>query len=174
MANFHHHTRGDLIQTFLPFADFAQSARVLDRQRLGKQRVENMQILSALMTGKGWVNHPATLMWRRYEWALMRYQFYICREWTDRGYKDTCLEKSRIIYETNLNFEPNKEWPNWLGTERFHISHQSNLMRKDRVYYSQYFPGVPDYMEYVWPTQDPDLIALGPSPWWECTNPPLF
>ena len=33
------------MQTFLPYPDFARSAAVLDRQRLGKQRVEVLQIL---------------------------------------------------------------------------------------------------------------------------------
>ena len=36
------------MQTFLPYEDFRASARVLDRQRLGKQRVEAKQILQAL------------------------------------------------------------------------------------------------------------------------------
>lgn len=161
------------MQTFLPYADFARSAEVLDRQRLGKQRVETLQIMSALMTGKGWVNHPATLAWRRYEWALLRYQFYICKEWTDRGYKDTCYEKTRIVFEHNLDFEVVRQWPKWLAVDRFHLSHQSNLMRKDRTYYSQYFPGIPDYMEYVWPTQDPEILAMPEAPWWQPPVPPI-
>ena len=34
------------MQTFLPYADFAQSAKVLDMKRLGKQRVEVLQLLN--------------------------------------------------------------------------------------------------------------------------------
>jgi hypothetical protein len=62
------------VQTFLPLPDFAESAAVLDRQRLGKQRVEVLQLLGAL-TGQrpGWVNHPAARMWRGHERALARY-----------------------------------------------------------------------------------------------------
>ena len=37
------------MQTFLPFADFAASAAVLDDRRLGKQRVETLQVLRALV-----------------------------------------------------------------------------------------------------------------------------
>ena len=33
------------MQTFLPFADFAETAAVLDHRRLGKQRIEVLQIL---------------------------------------------------------------------------------------------------------------------------------
>ena len=36
------------MQTFLPVADFADSARLLDSPRLGKQRVETLQILRAI------------------------------------------------------------------------------------------------------------------------------
>lgn len=159
------------MQTFLPYPDFNSSARVLDRQRLGKQRVETLQIMSALMTGTGWVNHPATLMWRRYEWALLRYQKAICDEWLERGYKDTCYEKTELLYNRHRRWTEELIWPNWLGIEGFHISHQSNLMRKDRAYYSQYFPLIPDYMEYVWPHEEPEYLKLGPSPWWSPPDP---
>jgi len=36
------------VQTFPPFADFEETARSLDTRRLGKQRVETLQILRAL------------------------------------------------------------------------------------------------------------------------------
>ena len=121
--------------------------------------------MTALMTGTGWVNHPATLMWRMYEWALLEYQRVICKEWTDRGYSDTCYEKTRSLYEKNRRWVEEKVWPYWLGGD-IHLSHQSNLMRKDRVHYSQFFPGVPDYMGYIWPEPIADYKKIDPSPWW--------
>jgi len=33
------------MQTFVPYANFSESAKVLDRQRLGKQRVETLQVM---------------------------------------------------------------------------------------------------------------------------------
>ena len=42
------------MQTFLPYADYTRTAKCLDRQRLGKQRVECKQILNALENGGGW------------------------------------------------------------------------------------------------------------------------
>lgn len=158
------------MQTFLPYSDYAASARVLDRQRLGKQRVETLQIMTALMTGKGWVSHPATLMWRRYEWALLQYQAAVCREWVERGYKDTCYDKTAQLYFRHRHWVEERLWPYWSGDNNFHMSHQSNLMRKDRVYYQQFFPGVPDYMEYVWPEPMADYKKFDPSPWW---GPPM-
>lgn len=139
------------MQTFLPYEDFAESARVLDRQRLGKQRVETLQILNALVTGKGWINHPATKMWRDHIPALVLYQHAVCHEWThNRGYRDTCLEKTINIAQTDGT---NAVMPMWLGDQTFHLSHQSNLVRKDPAFYGPQFPGVPDTLPYIWPIE---------------------
>ena len=43
------------MQTFLPVADFTESARLLDNPRLGKQRVECLQVLRALTGSAAWV-----------------------------------------------------------------------------------------------------------------------
>jgi hypothetical protein len=79
------------MQTFLPYQNFTKSAQCLDRQRLGKQRVEAWQILQAI-TNKdyGWQNHPAVKMWRGHPRLLSMYGLDICNEWHfARGYKDT-------------------------------------------------------------------------------------
>jgi hypothetical protein len=61
------------LQTFLPYLDFVACARVLDSRRLGKQRVEALQILRALLVPEyGWRHHPAVLMWKGYPEALGR------------------------------------------------------------------------------------------------------
>lgn len=160
------------MQTFLPFSNFHSSAAVLDRQRLGKQRVETLQIMTALMTGTGWVNHPATLMWRKYEWALLEYQRAICREWTERGYSDTYFDKTEALYVRHRRWLEEREWPNWLGQGELHLSHQSNLLRKDYTYYAPYFPSAWADMEYIWPPQLENYKKLGPSPWWNPPDPP--
>jgi len=135
------------VQTFLPYEDFAASAEVLDYRRLGKQRVETWQILNALGgKNKGWVNHPASRMWRGHETALALYGETVCREWIRRGYKDTMLERF-----VNLTAGVPVSMPAWLGDERVHISHQSNLVRKDGEFYGPIFPDVPSDLEYVWP-----------------------
>ena len=84
------------MQTFLPYSSFIKSVRCLDRQRLGKQRVEALQILNALNgKSKGWTNHPATKMWRGYEEALCLYKDLCIQEWMERGYKNTMFCKKR-------------------------------------------------------------------------------
>jgi len=139
------------MQTFLPYADFDQSAKVLDRQRLGKQRVENLQIIKALLQPDyGWQNHPAVKMWQGHLIALLDYQTSICQEWVGRGYKDTCLDKSfAMLNEFSGEYRIVK--PYWIGDEAFHRSHQSNLVRKLPEYYSSIFPEVPDNLDYIWP-----------------------
>lgn len=129
------------MQTFLPYSSFGMSAKVLDNKRLGKQRVEVLQILNALKKGGGWVNHPAVKMWRGYEVALENYGCYIVQEWLQRGFENSI----------KFSFSTYRKLPPWMGNEGFHRSHQSNLLRKDKDHYGQFFKDVPDNLPYVWP-----------------------
>lgn len=139
------------MQTFVPHDSFTESARILDMRRLGKQRVETLQIIQALIpvTGRknhGWRNHPATKMWQDNISGLAAYGVAVCDEWISRGYKDTCREK--II----AHIQPDPEdLPVWWGDMRVHDSHKSNLLRKDFVFYSQYRWSVPNDAPYYWP-----------------------
>jgi hypothetical protein len=138
------------MQTFLPHADFAESARVLDRQRLGKQRVECLQIVRTLTgVSGGWVNHPAVKMWRGHEVALVEYGLAICDEWVARNYRDGCrdqmVELVKVVEGAPL--------PQWFGDDALHLSHRSNLVRKLPEHYGPLWPGVPNDLPYVWPVQ---------------------
>lgn len=149
------------MQTFLPYAEFVTSASVLDNARLGKQRVETLQILNTLLgISKGWQSHPAVKMWRGYEAGLVEYGVAICDEWIGRGFKDTCRDKILNLGELAVDCTPSdlnqerasrERYPEWLGDEELHISHQSNLIRKLPSHYSKYFIGVPADLPYVWP-----------------------
>jgi len=143
------------VQTFLPDPDFATSAGVLDRQRLGKQRVETLQIMTALLTGTGWVNHPATKMWRGHEVKLLHYQAAICDEWENRGYQDTCWVKTlSLAFKHGIKPLQVTVDPSWLGDEAFHLSHRSNLFRKNPAHYGAFWPDVPADLPYVWPVRE--------------------
>ena len=142
-----------MVNTFLPFPDFRLSARVLDWKRLGKQRVEAMQIvnmLSGTATKTGWKNHPAVHAWKDNLDALKLYHNAIVKEWIARGYVN-----NMVLYEVD---ESNVKMPWWFGTYSFHISHQSNLMRKDENYYKEYFDLKKDQynLPYVWPSKVSD------------------
>jgi hypothetical protein len=150
------------VQTFLPYPEFERSARALDRKRLGKQRVETIQVVRALtVPGYGWRNHPAALMWKGYEEALGRYGLTCCEVWTGLGFGDTCattiatdLRTAGVTtIRTEAELTAAGALPPWLGDEDFHRSHQSSLLRKDPDFYGPQFPGVPDDLEYVWPVR---------------------
>jgi hypothetical protein len=138
------------VQTFLPYASFRRSARVLDDRRLGKQRVEALQILNALHgRSRGWVNHPAVRMWRGYEDALVLYGLVVTREWTRRGFADTVAGK--LLAFVPPGWRRPRRAPPWLGDPALHRSHRSALVRKAPAVYGPLFPGVPDDLPYVWP-----------------------
>lgn len=143
------------MQTFLPYDSFERSASCLDNRRLGKQRVEVLQILNTLAgRTSGWGNHPAVRMWRNHGASLAQYGLVICTIWTDRGFNDTCFEKIlRLLQEEGLSNEDifNAPPPNWFGDQPFHISHKSNLLRKDPTYYGPIFPDTPNNLPYIWP-----------------------
>lgn len=138
------------MQTFLPISDFRLSAEALDYRRLGKQRVEVLQILNTLYEGSRWENHPAVRMWRGYEPILILYGVTICEVWKERGYKDTCYGKIRAHY-SNFDYSDPFETPFWYGDERFHLSHKSNLIRKFPEHYGPMWPEVPNDLPYYWP-----------------------
>ncbi len=138
------------MQTFMTNSRYASVAKQLDMKRLGKQRVEVKQILNALEgKSKGWVNHPAVKMWRGYEANLCIYGMRVCQEWRNRGYNDSLMPEFMMRFNTyGLVRAP---CPPWVDDPRVHISHQSNLIRKDPAHYGPLFPGVPDNLPYYWP-----------------------
>lgn len=148
------------MQTFLPYPSFARSARVLDDRRLGKQRVEVLQVLRALhFPTYGWRDHVVVRMWRGYVPALVLYGEQICEEWDRRGWKDSCAAqiaefRARDEPATLTALKDEGALPPWLGSRALHRSHQSKLIQKDPAYYRPRFPGVPEDLPYVWPASD--------------------
>ena len=156
------------MQTFLPYPDFARSAAVLDPRRLGKQRVEALQVLRGLtVPGYGWRHHPVVRMWTGYPEALVRYGLEVCRVWTSGGRRDTCAATLTAAFaalaarpgggrpvRSQRELRDAGELPPWLGDRAFHRSHQSALVRKDPAYYGPVFPDVAPDLPYVWPLSD--------------------
>lgn len=133
------------MQTFLPYSNIEKSLRCLDRRRLGKQRVEAYQILNILLNRtktKAWRNHPAIKMWKGHANALKLYFNKSIEIWVSRGYKN------------NMNLEKIRgriAFPEWFGDNKFHSSHRSNLLRKNKEYYSNFGWKEPDNLPYIWP-----------------------
>jgi len=127
----------------LPYKDFSSTFQCLDYRRLGKQRIEARQIYN-IITGQqesnGWKHHPIVKMWEGYENALALYHNLCIQQWIKRGYKNNMplLEVKDIVY------------PSWLGNEKFHASHRSNLLRKDFTYYSKFGWKEENNLPYIW------------------------
>jgi hypothetical protein len=130
------------VQTFLPYADFDQTARALDDRRLGKQRVEAMQILNVLEgRSRGWRRHPAVIMWRGYEDALRIYMNACIREWIRRG-RNNNMQLADSSASVTM--------PPWLGDERVHSAYRAMLLRKDPQHYAA-FSWTDEADDYFWP-----------------------
>ena len=163
------------MNTFLPYADFMKSAQCLDNKRLGKQRVEAWQIYQTLKKGQyrnckcrcseffngycvgcyskakitAWHNHPAVKMWRGYEQALLRYGMSICEEWKKRNYVDNML--GRFIEKYDITKDTGN--PNWLNNKEFHSAMRSNLLRKNKEWYSKFCWEEKGDKPYIWPVK---------------------
>ena len=134
--------------TFLPFEDYKLCAKALDRQRLCKQRVEVKQIYNAIINGGAWSHHPAVRMWRGYEYDLILYGIAVCNEWISRGYNDSLRLQFLAIFKTLIE----SDQPSWIGDNRVHSSHRSNLIRKLPSHYRDYLGWIEDdSTPYFWP-----------------------
>lgn len=144
------------MQTFLPLGNttypYVDSAKVLDRLRLNKQRIETSQILKAIETKGGWYNHPCSKQWEPYKLGLATYGLVICTEWISRGYRDSLLP-----YFNNKvrEYQDDKDiYPLWLKDTA--SSHRAALLAKDYQWYSQFnWVEVPK-IDYYWPTKHND------------------
>lgn len=125
------------MQIFLPYSDMRKSLETLDNKRLGKQRVETYQIISAIIKRpkldgspyKGWLKHPCTIMWKNYVPALKHYMNLSIMEWVSRGFQNT-MEKEKVV-DSEIVYPP------FLGNERFHSSHRANLLKKEPEFYQK-------------------------------------
>lgn len=137
------------MQTFLPYSDFDKSLRTLDLQRLGKQRVEGLQILNTL-TGRsdGWRQHPAVRMWRGAVPALIEYTLTCCDIWTSLGYADAV---ANTIYDNFYDYLSSTiVIPKWCYDNRVLDSHKAMLYHKNPVHY-KLFADYANITEYHWP-----------------------
>jgi hypothetical protein len=144
------------MQTFLPFSNFG-SVKFLDRSRLGKQRVEVLQMLKAIISNGRYAEHVVSRSWRGHEHALAQYGLETCQAWIERGYKDSCFHKIAAFIGGDLaNVKLDKTGqevvtlvqehgtfsdtglPWWIGDERVHSSHRARLLAKDEEHYRQF------------------------------------
>lgn len=147
------------MQTFLPYYNYRDCASCLDKIRLWKQCLEAKQIINTInkiidgQSNVPWSNHPAIYMWEPWFDSLKNYYNCILQE---------CLNRK---IKTNFQLYDIKvlEHPVWLGNSKLHFSHQANLIRKDKEYYSIFFPNIKPMNGYYWPMKkiDGKLYNIG-------------
>lgn len=85
-------------------------------------------------------------MWEGYEHALTLYMNHCITEWVSRGFRNT-MEIRAVPADFKC--------PKWFGDSSLHLTHQSNLIRKDPEFYRPIFgDDVPDDLDYFWPSKD--------------------
>jgi len=153
------------MQTFLPYADFRETAKCLDYKRLGKQRLEAKDCLYVCYRHKerdkrkefNYSDEQADYIWKRYKnhlvvklWInhtelLKQYYNWILFEWINRGYNNNMK-----YFDVNTLKIREEGKPFWMDDVTFHNSHKSNLLRKKPEYYEQFNWNVPNNLPYVW------------------------
>jgi hypothetical protein len=148
------------MMTFRPYKSHVQSARVLDDRRLGKQRVEAMQIMQAAFSwmtnehgGKvGWSHHPVVMMWAGQENPyidhacgkihlrdLINYHYHMANQWQARGFAHN--HQHRIIpYLLALRGSEELFADHPLPWDKEQeTAHKRILLKKDPEWYGQYW-----------------------------------
>lgn len=142
------------MQTFLPFSDFAQTAKCLDTRRLGKQIVEARQIYDIMFrpeVSKATVaqqHHPIVNIWRH--WVelpletLSGYIHILNAEWRDRTSNNH--ESAVAVSAAGSIFKLLIPLP-----YAFHFAHRCSLLAKDFEHYDIEFSHLPEHPAVINP-----------------------
>lgn len=168
------------MQTFLPYPNIIQSAQCLDNKRLGKQRVEALQILKAINQGLEiafiWDWDDNGKEYKKLLWfksldsgdGIIKTPWFnhpcikMWKGFTDalEHYMNLCIQEwERRKFKNNMLMCIGKLrypkrvriMPPWFGNRDFHDSHKSNLLRKMPEHYSKFGWQVSNNLPYIWP-----------------------
>lgn len=146
-----------VVTTFRPYADHDRSASVLDYRRLGKQRVEAIQIAGAALsylTGEsgGWTNHPVVRMWagqpnpyldhncgRIHLSDLLHYYEAVSREWKRRGFNHAMDYRALPLYTVSFTHRPLLADHPLPWGPREELIQKHILLRKDPEWYGRFW-----------------------------------
>lgn len=96
-------------------------------------------------------------MWTGHLHALALYGLAGLDELSKRGYE---YPQHRITFEQYAATFPDTGMPWWMGHKEFHLSHQSNLLRKNKDHYGQFFGDISDELPYLWPCNETKTFKL--------------
>jgi hypothetical protein len=145
------------MQTFLPYPNYIRCVQSLDNKRLGKQRVEAMQIINILdgkQTSAGWRNHPAVKMWVGYTNSLKYYCNCCIDEWIKRGFKNTMVK---------YDVDHQNEEPWFIGNQDFHRAMRARLIEKNEEFYLPIFTKIDKGFndgKYFWPVNETQTFRV--------------
>jgi hypothetical protein len=105
-----------------------ESVMALDNRRLGKQRIEALQIYKVLRgESTAWARHPAVTMWKGNEAFLIVYYNAAVCEWSRRGFKNSMPIVAGSVAPA----------PEWFGGP-IHANHRARLLAKNPEFYAEY------------------------------------
>lgn len=167
------------MQTFLPYDDVVKTMKCLDYQRLGKQRVEAMQIMKALKQGPKVIRcyDPKQLpagrkyihIYNYFPDKLSKYEKYVKTPWFNHPatkmwrdnldalayYHNACIDEwiARGYNNNMLHIKHKKKFkmPSWFGNKVFHAKHRGTLLSKNKKWYSQFKWKEKAVYDYYWP-----------------------
>lgn len=178
-----------ILYTWLPYADFAQSAACLEPIMLNRQKEDALIVLQVCLDcyvgdrkkkTNAWVNHPCVRMWKPWPYALAVYGLYMCKEWQDRGLREFTASNRKVVArkpaEGFLQLIEDNKWdgppeiPPWLGNEALHSSHRAALLKKNPGWYGQFNWTEKPYVDLEWPVWAPDPIKVFKPEWHRFQN----
>jgi hypothetical protein len=153
--------------TWLPDQNLVKSTNFLDHGHITNQAYEAATILHAIAGPghhTGWSNLKGAAMWKGHDDGLALYLSLVIRQCRAQG----IAVPQNPPYDFEKDYAPNLGnhwlaprlcavadivWPEWLGEEKVHSSHRSNLLRKKPDFYRQFGWTDDPEAEIYWPVQ---------------------
>lgn len=155
-----------MMQTYLPYEDFKETARVLEVHDLATSISTSISILDCIHeTVDGnevdMVNRlPIVRMWRGREVVLVQYGETLLEEWYGRPSDerlaiDFMAEEDALALhmEWATSGEYSMDRPRWTSDTNLHLAHRAELIRHDPPNYA-----------HVWPDLNLDRAMFWPVP----------
>lgn len=130
------------------------TCRVLDKQRLNKQKVEAKEILDASLIDsniqqnirRGWINHPAVKMWKGYSNGLRYYFNKITEECINRGMKNNM--QLYEFTENQLNNIHQETIEEYLAQKEYIITERQEQINFDKIILPWWFNWEPLWLSH--------------------------
>lgn len=143
--------------TYLPYPDFAETARCLHDVHLADAMVSGLRLLKILLHPEeqsGWRFHSLGQMWGDHEHALATYLMELSMEDHRRGNAPWVWVEVLEVMPNAVDQSP--EMPPWIGLADFHISHRAMLKATRPEHYGPIWPEVEPVMAPTWLFEEDD------------------